>query len=204
LFVEARPGWVNEDGHAEGAVPGFGWTEMFGVRESSIDPGKEVAVKWDAQEFVGTSFAEHFTVLDERARVVAKFADGTAAAYEHAYGKGSAILLGTFAGQQNEAKPVAMHPLGEILVKWAGLTQPEWKAPALVELREMEGEKGKLVFLFNHGEEAAEVVFAETLERPAVRIREIMTGETRKAAGKQLEVKTEVPPQAVRIYRIDY
>jgi hypothetical protein len=39
LFVEARPGWVNEDGHAEGAVPGFGCTEMFGVRESSIDPG---------------------------------------------------------------------------------------------------------------------------------------------------------------------
>lgn len=24
LFAEARPGWVNEDGHAESAVPGFG------------------------------------------------------------------------------------------------------------------------------------------------------------------------------------
>jgi hypothetical protein len=80
---------------------------------------------------------------DQNAHVVAKFADGTAAAYEHLYGKGSAMLLGTFAGQQNEAKPVAMHPLGEILAKWAGLVQPEWKAPALVELREMDGEKGK-------------------------------------------------------------
>jgi beta-galactosidase len=204
LFVEARPGWVNEDGHAEEAVPGFGWTEMFGVRESSIDPGKEVAVKWGAQEFTGTSFAEHFCVLEQNARVVAKFADGTTAAYEHPYGKGRAILLGTFAGQQNEAKPVGMHPLGEILAKWAGLAQPEWKAPTLVELREMDGEKGKLVFLFNHGEKAAEVEFAEILQRSAVNVREIVTGETRQAKGKQFAVKAEVPAQAVRIYRIDY
>ena len=204
LFVEARPGWVNEDGHAEEAVPGFGWTEMFGVRESSIDPGKEVAVKWGTQEFTGTSFAEHFSVLEQNARVVAKFADGTTAAYEHRYGKGRAILLGTFAGQQNEAKPVGMHPLGEILAKWAGLAQPEWKAPTLVELREMDGEKGKLVFLFNHGEKAAEVEFAEILQRSAVNVREIVTGETRQAKGKQFAVKADVPAQAVRIYRIDY
>jgi beta-galactosidase len=77
LFVEARPGWVNEDGHAEGAVPGFGWTEMLGVRESSIDPGKQVEVKWGTQELTGTSFAEHFSVLDEKAKPVATFADGT-------------------------------------------------------------------------------------------------------------------------------
>jgi hypothetical protein len=43
---------------------------------------------------------------------------------------------------------VTMHPLGEILAKWAGLAQPEWKAPGLVELREMDGDKGKFVFLF--------------------------------------------------------
>jgi hypothetical protein len=102
---------------------GFGWREMFGVRESSIDPGKEVAVKWGAAEFTGASFAEHFTVLDEKVRVVAKFADGTAA-YELAYGKGSAILLGTFAGQWNEAKPAAMHPLGAIPAKWGGIDGP--------------------------------------------------------------------------------
>jgi hypothetical protein len=131
-----------------------------------------------AQEFTGTSFAEHFTVLDQNARVVAKFADGAAAAYEHVYGKGSAILLETFAGQQNEAQPVTVHPLGEILAKWAGLAQPEWKAPALVELREMDGDKGKFVFLYNHGEKAAQVEFAQAFERPAVHVREIVTGET--------------------------
>ena len=203
LFVEARPGWVNEDGHAEAMVPGFGWQEIFGVKESSIDPGKEFTVKWGGEEFAGTSFLEHFSVLDEGARLVAKFADGTPAAYEHAYGKGSAILLGTFAGQSDEAKPVAMHPLGGILAKWAGLTEPALKAPALVELREMDGKKGRFVFFFNHGEKAAKVEFTEELERSA-NVREIMIGETRKVEGKRFAVKTEVPALGVRIYRIDF
>lgn len=35
------------------------------------------------------------------------------------------MLLGTFAGQENEAKPVGMHPLGGILAKWAGLKEAE-------------------------------------------------------------------------------
>jgi len=204
LFMEARPGWVNEDGHAEGAVPGFGWTEMLGVRESSIDPGKEVAVRWGETSFAGTSFAEHFTVIDAKAQVVASYADGRPAGYEHAYGKGNAILLGTFAGQQNEAKPVAMHPLGEILVKWAGLRVPELKAPMLVELREMEGEKGRFVFLFNHGDKAAHVEFAEELPRPAVYVGEIITGEAQKSEGARFSVSADVPGESVRIYRIDY
>ena len=204
LFVEARPGWVDEAGHAEGIVPGFGWTEMLGVRETSIDPGKEVAVKWGGAEFTGTRFAEHFTVLDKNARVLATFADRTPAVYEHSYGKGSAILLGTFAGQENEAKPVAMHPLGGILAKWAGLTVPKLKAPSLVELREMDGEKGQFVFLFNHAEKTAQVEFGEELERPATSVREIVSGETQKAGARQFQVTVGVPAQAVRIYRIDY
>jgi hypothetical protein len=150
------------------------------------------------------NFAEHCTLLDEKARVVATFADGTPAGYEHAYGKGSVILLGTFAGQWNEAKPATMHPLGGILAKWAGLTEPELQAPALVELREMESPEGELVFFFNHGEKDAEVEFAEELERPAASVREIVTGEMRKAEGKRFAVKTEVPAQTVRICRIDY
>jgi len=204
LFVEARPGWVNEDGHAEAAIPGFGWTEMCGVRESSIDPAKEVAVKWSDAEFTGMSFAEHFAVLDGKARVIANFADGTPAAVENAYGKGSVLLLGTFAGQENEAKPMRMHPLGGILAKWAGLTEPELRAPEFVELREMESPAGKLVFFFNHGDKDAGVEFAEELERPAGNVREIVTGENRKPEGKQFVVKAKVPAQAVRIYRIDY
>jgi hypothetical protein len=60
------------------------------------------------------------------------------------------------------------------------------------------------VFLFNHGEKAAEVEFAQTSERPAVNVREIVTGETWKTERKRFTMKTGVPAQALRIYRIDY
>jgi alpha galactosidase C-like protein len=114
------------------------------------------------------------------------------------------ILLGTFAGQANEANPVAKHPLGEILAKWAGLTLPKLKGPALVELREMTGEKGRFVFLFNHADKAAQVDFAEGLEKPATSVREIVSGETQNVEGIRFRVTVEVPAHAVRIYRIDY
>jgi beta-galactosidase len=205
LFVEARPGWVDERGHAEGAVPGFGWTAMTGVRESSIDPGKEFKVKWGESEFGGTSFFEHFTVLDSSAKVVAEFADGAPAAFEHAYGTGYVILLGTFAGQFNEAKPAPMHPLGEILVKWAELHVAELKAPASVELRELEGGKGKFVFLFNHGEKAARVEFREEFERRPSSDQEIVAASPDgKFDGKRFFVNTELPAESVRIWRLDY
>lgn len=204
LFVEARPGWVNEEGYAEAMVPGFGWQEMLGVRESSMEPGKEFTVNWGPEEFSGTSFLEHFSVLNAAVRVVAQFKQGTPAAYEHAYGKGSAILLATFVGQHNEAKPVAMHPLGRILANWAGLHTPGLKAPALVELREMDAADGRIVFLFNHGEKAADVEFAEELGHGASRVREVVTGQPVEASGTTFQVKTQIPPQAVRVYRIDY
>jgi beta-galactosidase len=204
LFVEARPGWVNEEGHAEAEIPGFGWTEMLGVRESSIDPAKEVTVNWDGSSFTGSSFAEHLTVLDDNAKMVAKFADGTPAAYEHKYGKGKAIMLGTFAGQWNEANPMSLHPLGDILSKWAGLSLPNLKAPALLELREMEGPGGRFVFLFNHADKPANVEFEETVGKSAVNVREIISGDILKVEGKRFAVTAEVPAQAARIYRIDF
>jgi hypothetical protein len=68
----------------------------------------------------------------------------------------------------------------------------------------MDGKKGRFVFFFNHGEKAAEVEFAEELERAAGNAREIMIGEKRKVEGKRFAVKTEVPALGVRIYRIDF
>lgn len=204
LFVEARPGWVDEAGQAQRTVPGFGWHEMFGLRESSIDPGKEFLVKWDGREFSTAGFLEHFAILDEKARVAADFADGSPAAYEHPYGKGSAILLATLAGQFNEQKPVVMHPLGGILARWAGLQVPELVAPSLLELREMEAPKGKFVFLFNHGDKVAEVEFTEELLHPPARLREIIDGKSLATTGKTLQLRAEVPARAIRIFRIDY
>lgn len=204
LFVEARPGWVDERGHAQPLVPGFGWQEMLGVRERVIEPSKEISIRWGAQEFSGTAFAEKFDVINRSARVVATYSDGSAAAYESNFGKGSAILLGTFAGERNEQKPVAMHPLGEILAKWAGLQAASFKAPPLVELRQMNSPSGRVIFVFNHNSRPATFTFSERLEKPAKSVRELTTGSTVGSAGQTLSLTGNLPAQSVRVYRIDF
>lgn len=204
LFVEARPGWVDESGRAQPRIPGFGWDEMLGVHEKQVTPGKEFEVRWGGSEFHAMTFAEQFEADGSSAQVVASLDDGTPIAYENKYGKGSAIVLGSFAGQENYRNPIAMHPLGGILARWARLTEPDLHAPPLLELRQMRAPSGRLVFLFNHSQKTADVRFSRNLERPAVTIREIVTGETPAADGTQFKLDELIPPESVRVYRIDF
>ncbi|HSK08458.1 MAG TPA: beta-galactosidase [Vicinamibacterales bacterium] len=203
LFVEARPGWQDERGHAEPILPGFGWHEMLGVRETQVLPVKEIEVRWGDRRFPGTSFAEHFEQLDPAARVVATYEDGRPAAYERAHGKGRALLLGTFAGERNQLDPIAMHPLADALIEWAGVGRPQLTSSSFVELRRMSGPGGDLVFLFNHGDKAANLACSVPLPGPAARVRELTTGESLPPAGATLSLQATIPAESARVYRID-
>jgi beta-galactosidase len=204
LFVEARPGWVDQQGHAQPILPGFGWHKMAGVRELQVLPGKTFDIKWGEATFAGMSFEEQFTVLDPQAKVIATFEDGSPAAYEHKYGKGSFIILGTFAGEPNAITPVKGHPLADILAAWAGVARPQMTASSFVELRTMDAPNGKLALFFNHDKSAAKVDFKLELAKPASRIREILTGADVDTSGAALNVSTEIPAGSVRVYRVDY
>jgi beta-galactosidase len=204
LFVEARAGWVDETGHAQPTVPGFGWNQIFGVREKQLIPDKEFAVKWGAVEFKGMTFQEQFEVEDSAAHPLAATASGIPIAYENQHGKGRAIILGTFDGQENYKHPVATHPLAGLLARWAGISEPKLRAPELLELRQMYATNGRWFFFFNHGDKTASVEFTRKLEQPASKIREIMTGQDLGSRGTDPDIKADVPAQSVRVYRIDY
>jgi hypothetical protein len=204
LFVEARAGWVDEKGHAQPRIPGFAWDEMLGVREEELIPQKEFTVKWGPVQFKVMTFQEQFEVESHSARPLAVTEDGTPVAYENEYHKGSAIILGAFAGQENYEQPVAMHPLAGLLAQWAALSEPRLRAPGAVELRQMDAPNGRWVFFFNHGDKPASVEFSRALERSASSIHEVMTGEKVAGAGTQLNLKADVPANSVRIYRIDF
>ena len=68
----------------------------------------------------------------------------------------------------------------------------------------MYGANGRWAFFFNHGDKPASVEFSRALERPASSIREIMTGEKVSVAGTELNLKTDVPANSVRVYRIEF
>ena len=209
LFVEARPGWQDERGHASPVVPGFGWDRLLGVRETEVLPVKQVSVEWGGRVFGGMSFVERLEAADPSARVIARFEDGEPAAFERAAGKGRAIILGTFAGERNATDPVAMNPLGDLLIDWAGLDRPALKASSFVELKRLAGTAGEVVFLFNHGSEAAQVQLDLPLRGAPRLIREIVTGATivpsRDAStAAAFRLDTKIPLERARIYRIDY
>ncbi len=205
LFVEARPGWVDERGYAQPIIPGFGWEKVFGVREDSVTPRPEFKVRWGDTEFPAGTFEERFTVLDPATRVVASFQDGSPAAYEHEYGKGSAIILGAFAGQLNESKPTAMHPLGYTLMKWAAITAPELEANRPVEMKQLEAAAGKLIFLFNHGDQTATVTLTGVLPRRPFIFREIVEGKLSGTSDLlRRSLQLDIPAQSVRILRLDF
>jgi len=216
LFTEARPGWVDERGHAEEIVPGFGWETMLGVREKATTPKPDTIVKWGDQTIAGAIFEERFTVLDPAAKPLAYFEDGTPAAYEHAYGAGRAIIVGTFPGQANDTPEAAsrsnivvgnlpgavrqQHPLGTFLSEWAGLTLPDLKTSAPIDFRELDADTGRLLFLINWETQPAHVQLAVP---PARSVREVIAGATTDLANGA-HIRVEVPAQGVRIYRVDY
>jgi beta-galactosidase len=207
LFVEARPGWQDDRGHAEPILPGFGWHRMFGVRETEVRPVKDVEVRWGERSFLGTSFAERLEAIDPTVRVVATFGtgpDAPAAAFERAHGRGHALLLGTFAGERNQQEPVPMHPLADALIEWAGIDRSPLRSSSFVEARRMTSPRGELLVLLNHGQQTAEAEYVLQLSAPASSIREIVAGQTLRPADLALTIKVRIPAESARVYRIDY
>jgi len=220
LFTEARPGWVDERGYAQAVVPGFGWDRMLGVREKSVTPKNETRVKWGSDEFAGAIFEERFTVLDvalasrrpapssepppEPATPVATFDDGSPAAYERRHGQGAALILGTFAGQVNDTRPVSPHPLGGLLCRWASLALPDLKASSPVDFKQLVAPAGRMLFLLNWGASASKVELDVRLDKPARQVREIISGQSVPGGSSTLQIRAEVPAQAARVYRVDY
>ena len=225
LLTEARPGWVDERGYAQSVIPGFGWDSMLGVRERSATPKPELGIRWDGQRIAGAVLEERFTVLNPDAQPLAYFEDGSAAAFERQYGRGRAIIVGTFPGQANETpeavarqtanivvgnmpasqeRTAGLHPLGGFLASWAGLSVPELKTTAPIDFQQLPAESGRMVFLINWQERPARVDATVSLEKPARRVREITADQELNGGSAQVRIQTEVPAQAVKVYRIDY
>jgi beta-galactosidase len=202
-FVEARAGWQDERGHAEPILPGFGWHTMFGVRETEVLPLRQATVSWNGRSFTGTGFVERFAPSGTGERVVATFEDGAPAAFERTHGQGRAIVLGTFAGERNATDPQPGHPLGDLLLDWAGVHRPPLTASAFVELRRLSAPGGEWVLLFNHGTTPARADYVLDVSGDVRTVTEVVTGVTQAAGGRQVALRVELPAESVRVYRID-
>ncbi len=161
--AEARLAWNDERGFSSDVIPGFGLSEVFGAREKVIRPVEKASIIVAGSSdlsgvgpggvVTGEAFEEELEPAPQ-ARVLARFADGAPAMIENSYGKGKAILVGSFlalACQRNQDASTKRLLLA--LARSAGvLPEVEVSGPGTsqVEVRRLVGERLQFLFAFNH------------------------------------------------------
>ena len=176
LVAEARCGWIDERGFSSDVYPGGGLHEVFGCREASLKPLRKtskIIIKIPHETLPDLRsgdvldalfFEESFELIDDKSVVLAEFENGKPAMVYASYGKGKAIIVGSFIGSayhhfqnSNNAKFLTG------LAQWLGISNPvevsSLEKEVLVEARVLEGQKRKILFGFNRGEKRTSAKF---------------------------------------------
>ena len=168
--AEARLAWNDERGFASEAIPGFGLAEVFGAREKVIRPVENPALRTEASDALsglgspltvgGEAFEEELEPLSG-AHVLARFANGEAAAVERTYGKGKAVLLGSFLAMAYQRRhEEATKRFVTSLAQATGVTseaEVSGTGTSEIEVRRLVSEHRQVVFVFNHAKDSADV-----------------------------------------------
>ncbi len=185
----ARLAWNNARGFASDVIPGFGLDEVFGAREKIIRPVEAARLLVESSPNLpgmkpgeavrGDSFEEELAPL-KGAQVLARFANGQPALVENSFGKGKAILAGTFlplscerehdpsTGRLLRSLALAAGVRAEVKVSGAGTSQ--------VEVRRLVSANEQLVFVFNHAQKPAQTSISIHVPWTVHEAQDIVTG----------------------------
>jgi beta-galactosidase GanA len=216
LLTEARCGWVDEKGASSPVIPGGGLDQVLGCRETELMPlAKTGVVEITAADEAfpllkpgdtldSLFFEEAFDVFGGSSRVVAKFQDGRPAVVAAPYGKGRAIIAGSFLGSAyhhfrnpNNGKFFAG------LADWLGI-EPAVEvsgsaSDAVVEGRLLQGQGYALLFGFNRGEKPVTAKFGVRAGSGRVTAADLETGaaiEVAKDGARAVVAKSLEPSEA--------
>jgi beta-galactosidase len=169
VVAEARLAWNDERGFSSDEVPGMGLAKIFGAREKVIRPVEKAEIVLDLHaglpgwtpggRVVAEAFEEDLEPLPG-ARVLARFADGEPAIVENSYGKGKAILVGSFLAMSFQREhQEAVKQLLLAFARAAGV-EPEVTISgdntSQLEIRRLVGNGLQFLFVFNHADHPAE------------------------------------------------
>jgi hypothetical protein len=197
LLTEARCGWVDEKGASSPIVPGGGLDQVFGCREIELTPlAKTGAVEIKAADEAfpllrpgdkldSLFFEESLDVFGPASRVVAAFPDGRPAVVAAPFGKGRAIIAGSFlASAYHHFKNPNNGKFFAGLADWLKIAAPvrvtAVSPDALVEGRLLRGDGYALLFGFNRGDKPVTAKFG-------------VRTDAAKAAAADLESGQDVP-----------
>ncbi|HKS94678.1 MAG TPA: beta-galactosidase trimerization domain-containing protein, partial [Terriglobia bacterium] len=161
--AEARLAWNDERGDASDIVPGAGLDEVFGAREKMIRPFEKLHLfiepspelpGFAPREVISTTGFEEDLEPLPGARVLARFSDGAAGVVANTYGRGKAILIGSFPALAYQREhDGSTRRLLLALAESAGV-KPEVEVTGSgsqdVEVRRLTSDRAELLFAFNH------------------------------------------------------
>jgi len=173
VVAEGRLAWNDERGFASPVIPGFGLDQVFGAREQQIRPEDETQLLIEdgaglagfkaGDAVAAAAFEEDLDPL-AGGKVMARFPDGKAAIVEKSYGKGRAIMIGSFAGLAYQRKhDPSTAGLFLSLTEAAGVepqVQVSGAGTSELEVRRLVAGDQEFAFVFNHGSSAAEASVA--------------------------------------------
>ena len=220
--AEARLAWNDARGYASPVIPGFGLDQVFGAHETSIHPEAEPRLILESSTALpglkggdvidGAAFQEDLQPL-ATASVLAHFSDGQPAIVENSFGRGKAILAGSFVGLAYQQKQD--DTTGKFLVSLAnaaGVT-PEVRVSGLgtskLEVRRLISGNEQFIFVFNHATNAANATIFLRLSWQVQNARDLVTGEKltssevqSSANGEDTALQKDLAPNAIWVVRL--
>lgn len=197
LVAEARCGWNDERGFSSEVIPGGGLHEVFGCRESYLMPLEKtstirIITSHESLPFLKQGdtldalfFEEGFELINDRSEVLAEFENGKPAIVYSSYGKGKAIIIGSFIGSAyHHFKNPHNAKFLVGLAKWLEIPKKinitSSNKDVFIDARILEGKAFKVLFGFNRGDKKTEAKFAVSVKGQNYTVR-------------NLESKKEVP-----------
>jgi beta-galactosidase len=214
LVVEARAGWNDERGRAADVIPGLGLAEVVGAREADVQTVEKGKAALRAEEGLpglkpgevlpGRWYEESLEPLAPGARVVARFANGAPAAVASSFGRGKALMLGSYVSAGYVTEPAeATRRFFEGLLDWAGVRRPVAVSGDPVEVRLLESGREHLAFVFNHATVPAAATVTIRVPLEGRTVEDLLTGgpvETTSVADG-FTWRGTIPPRDIAILR---
>jgi beta-galactosidase len=189
--AEARTAWNDERGFSSDMIPGFGLAEVFGAREKIIRPVERPEILIESnpglpgitagEKMLGEAYEEDLEPLGP-SRVLARFANGEAAVVENSFGKGKAILAGTFLALACQRHPEDSTKQLLVAIARAAGVAPQVEVSGAgsgeVEVRRLVNDHFQILFAFNHADTAAHATISLRLPWTASEARDLAGGQS--------------------------
>jgi len=154
LLSEGLIGYFGDRGHVGMVQPNLGLDRVFGAAEEEVefmpDLGDRIRFDFeDVKDIPGGLFLQSY--VSQGAEVLGRYADGRVAAVSHSYGKGKAILLGTFPSEgYYRTHDESVRALYARLLEKAGVTPRITVGGGDLKVRLQEDGDRKYLWVLNH------------------------------------------------------